>query len=172
MKNNFQKQSGFGILEALIASGIIAIFAAGIVILGNMSLRSVVINKHRLQAAYLAQEAVEIVKNIRDSNWVDGNPDTDWKDGLVNGINWKVKHDNLSNNWEIIGGPENFNLNLENTGDAVFTRDITISDISDLNFTPSLKEHALDLEVKVSWTDYGQKRDVTINSVVSDWMSY
>ncbi len=42
----------------------------------------------RLTAAYLAQEGVEIIRNIRDTNWLEtrnlGSEDNSWKEGLTN----------------------------------------------------------------------------------------
>lgn len=38
------------------------------------------ISSFRLTAAYLAQEGIEIVKNIRDTNWLEG---AVWDDGLT-----------------------------------------------------------------------------------------
>ena len=168
--------SGFGVLEALIASGIIAIFAGGVVILGNMALRSVVINKHRLQAAYLAQEAVEAVKNIRDSNWVDekkhpvtGNPNA-WDDGInnsnVNGV--KLVYDELDKKWKLESGSEE-PISLNNVD---FTREIRITNPTNSDLPEALKTRTADIEVKVSWQDYGKDKDVTINSIITDWMIY
>ena len=163
-----QTNSGFGVLEALIASGIIAIFAGGVVILGNMALRSVVINKHRLQAAYLAQEAVELVKNIRDSNWVDANPNNQWDDGItdssVNGA--KLTYDELDKKWKLESGPKAIPLN-----EVSFTREIRITKAAPTETDP-LKKRTADIEVKVSWQDYGKEKEVIINSIITDWMIY
>ncbi|GAH02631.1 unnamed protein product [marine sediment metagenome] len=158
--------SGFGILEALIASGIIAIFAGGIVILGNMALRSVVINKHRLQAAYLAQEAVELVRNIRDSNWVDGDADTECDDGINDsgGNSLKLGKD-PDDNWELVSGFEIIPLN-----NVIFTRKIRITKYID-SLDP-LRKRTADIEVEILWEDYGKSKDVTINSIITDWMIY
>lgn len=166
MKKNIN-QSGFGILEVLIASGIIAIFAGGVIILGNMALRSVVVNKHRLQAAYLAQEGVELVRNIRDSNWVDGNKNTGWDFGINDsgGNNRYLDQDAITDKWELKSGPEE-SIPLNNVN---FTREIRISQP---DTSEPLGERTKDIEVKVFWEDYGKPKDVTINSTITDWMIY
>ncbi len=162
-------KSGFGILEALVASGIIAIFAGGVVILGNMALRSVVINKHRLQAAYLSQEGVELVKNIRDSNWVDENKNTGWNSGIDDsgGNSRYLDQDTTTDKWELISGDKTIILNK-----VSFTREIRITNPTNSDLSDVLKERAADIEVKVRWDDYGKQRDVTINSTITDWMIY
>ncbi len=164
--SNLKSRAGFGILEALVASGMIAIFAGGIVILGNMALRSVVINKHKLQAAYLAQEATELVRNIRDSNWVDEDPANEWDDGINDSGADSLKLDkDLDDNWELISGSDDYTIN-----NVTFTREIRIK-----KYTADpdpLKNKTADIEVKVLWEDYSKSRDVTINSTITNWMIY
>ena len=174
IKKISKKRKGFGILEAVIASGIIAFFAGGVVILGNMTLRSVVVNKHRLQAAYLAQEAIEVIKNIRDSNWVDEDATTNWNNGLYAKDDLKVELDNRK--WELSDGSDSFDSGLNspnNTNETIFTREITISEPSADEITDeAIRDRTLNIKVKVSWKDYSKERDITIDSIITDWMSY
>jgi len=160
------RNSGFGILEALIASAIIVVFAAGVVVLGKISLRNVVINKHKLQAAYLAQEAVEALRNIRDTNWVDNDPNTNWDNGLPTGEKQGIflKTTGSVKKWEVKSNVDQFNLN-----NTVFTREIRIRRYPAIN---SLDQKTIGVQVIVSWNDYGKERNVTINSYITDWMSY
>ena len=165
--------SGFGLLEALVASAILVMFAAGVVVLGNISLRNTVINKHKLQASYLAQDAIEIVRNVRDSNWVDGNPDTIWNTGISNGIQHTILNKSNSGDWWSLDNststPEYFdaNCNFVKSTDSniIFTRTITIS-----NSLPT--SHQLQLDVKVSWIDYNKSHNISTTSYLTDWMSY
>lgn len=75
-KNN----KGFTIIEL-----IIAIFILSFSIFGVYSAFSVVIvlthgASDRFTAAYLAQEGLEIIRNVRDTNWIDGA--VDWTHGI------------------------------------------------------------------------------------------
>ena len=177
MKKKYETNFGFGILEALIASGIIAFFAAGIVVLGNMTLRSVVINKHRLQAAYLAQEAVEGLKNIRDSNWLDKNPSTTWEQGLAEGEGLGLRLN--AGKWERKSNPDSFDLELDQDGNLnfnslkqIFTREIKITKVRRNPADPGSPNIKANIGVRVSWQDYGRTRTVEINSILTDWMTY
>ncbi len=173
------RQFGFGLLEALIASGMIAVFTAGIVILGNLSIRSVVVNKHKLQAAYLAQEAIEAVRNIRDSNWVDENINTNWDNGFPASAGvYTNRGVRLSSNlWTINNSPDYFDSNLNqnnipdyNSNERIFARAIKITRNSVSGNT--LADKIIDIEVEVSWQDYGKSRSVKIDSSLTDWQQY
>jgi len=49
------------------------------------------LNQSKLTAYYLAQEGIELVRNIRDSNWLEqrANPTVLWKEGLGAG-DWEA----------------------------------------------------------------------------------
>jgi type II secretory pathway pseudopilin PulG len=73
---------GFTIIEL-----IIAIFILSIAIIGVFSTFSVMViltssTADRLTAAYLAQEGAEIIKNIRDNNWLSSEAAL-WDEGLL-----------------------------------------------------------------------------------------
>lgn len=73
------KNKGFTIIELVIAIFILSVAVIGIY---NSFSTMVVLTSgaaDRLTAAYLAQEGMEIVRNIRDTNWINGNS---WYDGL------------------------------------------------------------------------------------------
>lgn len=70
----------FTLIEVLIA---IFLITAGMTGAFNLIQRTAVfssISSSRLEAAYLAQEGIELVRNIRDSNWLAGSP---WDQGLT-----------------------------------------------------------------------------------------
>lgn len=64
---------------ALIVSGI-----TGLMVLVNRSMGFANLAFNQLTAANLAQEGVELVRNIRDNNWINRNK-INWLDGLNNG---------------------------------------------------------------------------------------
>lgn len=73
-----RKLKGFGIVEVLIASTVIVIILFALTSAGKNALAGSTGTQQRAQALNLAQEGVELVRQIRDTNWIDGNNATDW----------------------------------------------------------------------------------------------
>lgn len=78
MISRHKTQKGFGIAEVLIAATIIAVILGALVAAGQAALRALANQEQRLQAAGFAQEGLEIVRQMRDSNWIDGKSATEW----------------------------------------------------------------------------------------------
>ena len=78
---NSAPKRGQGLLEAVIALGIIITGVVAALTLAIANLSSTGASESRIIAAKLAREGVEVVRNIRDSNWVKGAP-TLWDAGI------------------------------------------------------------------------------------------
>lgn len=88
MRAATHNKKGFSLLEVLVAIFVLVIGVVGAMNLINYSLSSVAVGKSRIIAVELAQEGLEIVRNIRDSNWIE---DVSWTDGLGAG-DWRVQY--------------------------------------------------------------------------------
>lgn len=77
-----KKTKGFTLLEMLISVAIITIGALGVFSAVTKFSQQTQQERENLVAAYLCQEGIEIVKNIRDTNWMI-EPAVIWKDGLT-----------------------------------------------------------------------------------------
>ena len=73
---------GFSILEASVVMGVVSIGVLGVfsLILQNIQVQKV--NKNMLVASMLAQEGLELVRNIRDDNWI-ANPQVAWDSDIA-----------------------------------------------------------------------------------------
>lgn len=83
MLSSFKKipgQTGFSLLEVVIAMGLITMTMMGVssLVLQNLQVRNV--NKNYLIASMLAQEGIELVRNERDKNW--RTPGNNWYDNI------------------------------------------------------------------------------------------
>ncbi|MBL7057707.1 prepilin-type N-terminal cleavage/methylation domain-containing protein [Patescibacteria group bacterium] len=77
-------QRGFGLIEVTVSIYILTMGLFGLMSLLHQSLKAQDINKNSIVAAQLAQEGIELVRNVRDNNWLD--PDSsDWKIDIVDG---------------------------------------------------------------------------------------
>ncbi len=72
-------QKGFTIVETLVAIGILMISIAGPLTIAHKGLRSALLAHDQVTASYLAQDAMEYLKNVRDINIIEGR---DWTDGI------------------------------------------------------------------------------------------
>src|SRR3989338_10456135 len=76
-------EKGFTLIEVIVAVFVLTIGVVGVFALVNQTMAASSILTSRLIAAYLAQEGIEIARNIRDGNFLEaGEPDWEWADGL------------------------------------------------------------------------------------------
>jgi type II secretory pathway pseudopilin PulG len=77
---NIQNNSGFTLLEVLFTIFIIIVSIVGIYQGLSYSIKHAKEVTEQFIANYLAGEGIEIVKNIRDTNWINGR---EWSSGLT-----------------------------------------------------------------------------------------
>jgi prepilin-type N-terminal cleavage/methylation domain-containing protein len=74
MKNSINKQRAFTLVEAMVAISILSLAVTGPLVIAQKGLGSAIYAKDQITAFYLAQEAVEYIRNVRDSNRIAGTP--------------------------------------------------------------------------------------------------
>ena len=74
----FSIKQGFGLIETLIASGIVAMLGVASVGLSNSIMNNNRLGYRKIIATNLSSEAIEVAHWIRDRNVSDNDPDTDW----------------------------------------------------------------------------------------------
>ena len=86
-------KKGFTLMEVIVSLGVIIAALVGVMALVTFSVSSIRVNKSRIIASNLAQEGLEIVRNIRDNNWLNYKRSvSNWRDGLASG-NYLVQFD-------------------------------------------------------------------------------
>jgi prepilin-type N-terminal cleavage/methylation domain-containing protein len=125
------QNKGFSLIEVLLSVFIITVAVLGLYNGVSYSFNSIEKAKNKLIATYLAEEGIELVKNIRDINFSTEN--TEWNDGFSaceNGCR-------IDMNDTIEDGP-NLPLNISNgfysyeAGEpTIFSREITIEEYKD-----------------------------------------
>lgn len=76
---------GFTLLETLVAIAILTISITGPLAFAQTGLRASFIARDQMIAFALAQDAIESIKNIRDTNALQGNPWLSFLDACING---------------------------------------------------------------------------------------
>lgn len=92
MNKRKKKNSAFSLLDVIFAIGIILVGLIGVVMLLRFVILAGRLSNDRFVATNLAQEGIEIVRAIRDSNWVAGQS---WNSGLGSGT-WQVQYSQTS----------------------------------------------------------------------------
>jgi len=173
MFNLSNKNKGFTLIEIIVVILVITVgvLATYIVVQEIISYTHQV--SSRLTAAYLAKEGIEIVRNIRDTNWLQGES---WSNGLadVGPNDWEADYNDADlidcsfpcdpNNSD--NSPRFLKINGEfynyiSGSDTKFKRRIRISDIGGDNLT---------VTVSVWWEEKGETYGpITVQEILYDW---
>lgn len=164
-KNKLKRQFGFSILEVIIAILIISIGMIGVLSLITQNIQAQDISKNDLIASQLAQEGLELVRNIRDENWLAGSSyDLD----IVGDGSYAVDYQGRAGITDVAGIDDNgAELNINGSGfythgagaATAFYRLITVVDNTDY----------LDVECKVRWKERGRTHDYTVKTLLYNW---
>ncbi|HDZ54784.1 MAG TPA: prepilin-type N-terminal cleavage/methylation domain-containing protein [Candidatus Nealsonbacteria bacterium] len=172
MFNVKMKNKGFTLLEVIIAIVLVLVGITGTFVLITKTMGVMAISSSRLIAAYLSQEGIEIVRNIRDTNWIEQSAGSNsWDEGLT-GCSTGCAADYTYTATEdpdlLLVPPESF-LKISVTGiysynpadtDTKFKRGITIvpngSDI-------------LEVTVLVEWKEKGKTYSHTAQENLYNW---
>ena len=91
--NRNTKNRGFSLIEVVVSATIFIVAMLGVTALISLNIVNAALLRNRLIAANLAQEGIEIVRNIRDNNFLaPEDPPVPWDQNLNNG-DWRVAYD-------------------------------------------------------------------------------
>lgn len=159
------RKKGFSLMEVIIA---VAVITTGLIVsiaLISFSVSGIRINKSKLVAAGLAQEGIEVIRNIRDSNWLfyRDNPEN-WTLGLEPG-DYEVQYNDDS--LRTYSGSGNYlKINTDgfyqyvNGSNTSFKRKITIEQIT---------EDEIKVVSKVTWTEKGKSNLISVENHLYNW---
>lgn len=176
--NASRSSRGFTIIETLVAVTVLMIAIAGPLVVASKGLFGALASKDQLTASYLAQESMEVIKNIRDNNLVPpANPD--WL--AYNGISL----DNCQKNspcdasavsaQEVVTGGHQLYLspagsyNHDSLGlPSIFYRSFFITKPSNTGSCPYNSSNECRVTVVVSWNEGATPYSIAISSELAD----
>ena len=170
--NNVTMKSGFTLMEAIVAIFVITTGIVGVLSLVTQTISSATISKDKLIAAYLAQEGIEIVRNIRDTNWLQG---LSWDNGLGAGeyeVDYNAvltfcpsicDYDHNLRFLKIDGGFYNY----DSGNNTSFKRKITISE--EVYPPGSGYYDKMIVRVEVLWEEKGKPHSVSAQENLYNW---
>lgn len=162
------KSKGFTILEVITAVFILTIGVGASLSLINQTLSAATVVEQRLIASYLAQEGIEIVRNIRDSTWLEkrSNPTLVWDQYLGLG-DWEADYDSqtlTSYGGTLLYIQANGFYGYEiSSAQTRFTRKITIAETSPAD--PNKRK----VLVEVEWEERGRTHSFTALEYITNW---
>lgn len=157
---------GFSLLETTIAIAILVSAIIGPMELASKSIRSASLAKHNILVSNLAQEGVELVKNIRLNNRIQGRS---WTYGLnscgsLNGCFIDAKDLDVrgcSANCQFLKFDDFLDLyNYDSGSDTIFRRIIT---------TSSITGEEIKVRSSVRWSDKFGNHNFTLSTSIFDW---
>jgi len=170
-KNNF----GFSLVEVLTVITIVVIGMLGLVSLVRQNIQVQNVNKNYLIASMLSQEGLELVRNIRDENWLD-NTILNWqqnKDEMVppdntytiyydeaSGISINSAVNSIDQEEAKLKFTDGFyNHDASSLDDSIFSRLISAVDYGDYVAASST----------VQWQDRGKTYNYVSETYFYDW---
>ena len=165
-------KKGFTLLEVLIAIFIMSVGIAGVMTLITQTIFLSTLSSSKLTAAYLTQEGIELVRNIRDGNLLKqrNDPLVDWDDDLGVG-DWEADYSSLvlnlyvSRYFKIDGGFYNYSSGI----DTKFKRKITIFDKTDLSIPLDGIPDMFKILVLVEWQEKGKDYQTSAEDYLYNW---
>lgn len=159
-------------LEIVVILIIISVGLVGVMNLMFFSLRAQNSNRDTLIAYNLAQEGLELVRNVRDTNWREG---MDWNryiEGDPSGKKYKVDFRHfqpvsITDNTEAVlqistSSDLRFYVNETGSSDSIFQRTITIT-------ADNASSSSSTVNCLVEWNDRGDTRRFELQTELYDW---
>jgi len=155
---------GFTIIEV-----IVAMFILTTGILGTFSFISHYneyssLSVMRFTAAYLAQEGIEIVKNIRDGNYLEGNLIDDWNQGFDTVGNREADYTSTTSLSAYSGNV----LNVDNSGFYSYNAGTASPFVRKIQIVSSNTTSTY-ISCQVTWTEKGRTHQVTAEEEIYSW---
>lgn len=184
-KIKIKNGKGFTLLEVIIAIFLITVGVGATVSLINQTLSSSQVISSRLVASYLAQEGIELVRNIRDGNWLEG---VDWLDGgltlylnsmaAIDYVNWPELMDSDHQDFYLCLGSGGFyyydppapppgTISCSSPASTLtpYQRIITLLSVPAGDPDPE----AIRVLSEVKWTERGREHSITAEEILYNW---
>ena len=158
--------SGFSILEVIVSFYIVSMGMVGLLSLIIQNTQVQNINKNDLIAVQLAQEGTELVRRVRDNNWLIGNSAFS---GIANTDTTKtfaIDSDALTDN--VLIGDDSARLMVDSgyylhsgSDPSNFRRIIETTNYSSASST--------EVDCRVQWTEKNQVHEQVVSEILYDW---
>lgn len=159
------KNSGFSLMEVMMAIFIILVGLVGVMALISKSITAGSQSASRLIAANLAQEGIEVVKNIRELNYDPATGWDTWHANIINGT-YSVQYDS-----QVFGSSAN-NFLYFHASTGLYDYNAGGGTLSPLRRSITLTRmsaSSTDVISTVTWTERGNNKSVIVEDILWNW---
>ncbi len=169
------KESGFTLIEMIIATFIMVVGIVGVMSLIQRVIFSSSISSSRLIAAYLAQEGAEIVRNVRDTNWLEARTAVNsWDEGLTvcggTGFIADYSHsygpNQIDPSFSCYSGQY---LNIDANGFYSYSSGVPMKFKRKILITQGSNPDIRNVLIEISWTDKGASYFLSVHEDLYNW---
>lgn len=159
-------KNGFTLVEIIVVLFVISLGLVGVLTLIVQNIQSQSYNKNNLIAYQLAQEGIELIRKVRDSNWKASQPfNTNLADGeYYMDYRDATPHDALPDPALIILKQDADGFYLHNFNgpepDSGFSRRLTLQNIDNYSFR---------VTAQISWGGHGRNYTYYLETILYDW---
>ena len=168
MKLKLSNNSGISILEVIVAVMIIAMGMIGVLSLVIQNIQAQYINKNVLIASGLAQEGLELVRNVRDLNWLTlGN---NWSQNIIGDGTYAIDYNGRSSINDAVNNINDAGARLYIDGNGFYTHAPTATSTNMFRIITVVDNgDYLDVKCAIRWTQGNQNHDYTAETYLYDW---
>lgn len=145
-------QKGQSLLEAIVAVSVIVMVLVALVSAITFALSNAQFARNKTQATKYAQEAIEWLRNQRDSNWALFYSQARSSPGAIYCLNTLDSWPSMGNCTGVID--DQFDL---------FSREAT------LTYTPSAPSDSITIHIRVFWREGSGQKEVVMDTFLTQW---
>ncbi|MDD4271922.1 MAG: hypothetical protein PHF50_03925 [Patescibacteria group bacterium] len=160
--------SGISILEVVVAMMIITMGMIGVLSLVIQNVEAQYINKNVLMASGLAQEGLELVRNIRDLNWL--TPGNAWNQNIVGDGTYIIDYRGPASISQAINSISEDGARLYLNGSGLYTHETSAAPTNFYRLITAV-DHTdyLDVKCEIRWKDGAQNHNYTAETYLYNW---
>jgi prepilin-type N-terminal cleavage/methylation domain-containing protein len=161
---NKRDKKGFTLIEVITVLLVVSLGMIGVLSLIVQNIQSQSLNKNTLVAYQLAQEGIELIRQVRDTNWREAN---DWDDNLHDGKYYMDYTDTIP-----LHSSSQSSGNLAQDADGMYISNPN-GLVSGTTFSRIIvldkKEHGILVVSNIYWTDHGRNYVYSLEAMLYDW---
>lgn len=154
---------GFTLIETVAVLFVVSVGLIGVLSLIVQNIQSQNLSKHNIISYQLAQEGVEFVRKVRDTNWKNG---LTWNTGLLAGRYYMDYRDNLPH---LVLSESDAKLGLSGEGYYVHSDGIYETPFSRVIEIESIDDNSLRIYSRVIWADRNNSFSYDLEAVLYNW---